>query len=77
MVAAAVKKHVPFILLYGDQPVCTLIVQLKAEHPDVLNLIDSFLGSFHAQCSFISAMNKIFHGSGLSDILVATNAIAE
>ncbi len=76
MVAAAVHKKMPFIQLIGDQPVYALMVQLRNENPVDFKLILPFLGPFHAQCSFMSAVYKRFQGSGLGDILVATDVIA-
>ena len=67
----------PFIQLVGDQPVYALIVQLKYENPDKFDLILPFLGPFHTHCSFISAINKRFEVSGLSDILVEADVISE
>jgi len=77
MVAAAEKKRMPFLLLVGDQPVYALMVQLSNENPEAFKDIVPFLGPFHTQCSFMSAIYKRFDGSGLSDILVAAQAIAE
>jgi hypothetical protein len=77
VVDVAKKKSMPFVQLVGDQPVYTLIVQLKNENPNKFAKILPFLGPFHAQCSFISAINKRFTGSGISDILVAAGVIAE
>lgn len=77
MVTAAECKSMPFIQLVGDQPVYALIVQLKNENPEKFQLILPFLGPFHAHISFISAINKRFHGSGLSEILVAADIISE
>eukprot|EP00794_Sanderia_malayensis_P017851 gene17851-19634_t len=77
VVAVAKKKSMPFVQLVGDQPVYTLIVQLKYENAEQFDLIVPFLGPFHTQCSFMSAINKRFKGSGLSDVLVAAGAVAE
>ena len=77
MVSAAVAKSMPFIQLVGDQPVYALMVQLKNENQATFELILPVLGPFHTQLSFISAINKRFQGSGLSDILVAADIIAE
>lgn len=77
MVAAAEHKSMPFIQLVGDQPVYALIVQLKNENPHKFELILPFLGPFHTHISFISAINKRFDGSGLSEILVAADIISE
>ena len=73
MVAAAEMKSMPFIQLVGDQPVYTLIVQLKNENAGKFDLILPF----HAHLSFITAINKRFKGSGLSEILVAADIISE
>ena len=67
----------PFVLLVGDQPVYALIVQLKYENQELFDRILPFLGPFHTQCSFMSAINKRFNGSGLSDLLVAAEVITE
>ena len=77
MVAAAEHKLMPFIQLVGDQPVYSLIVQLKNENSQKFDLILPFLGPFHAHISFTSAINKRFHGSGLAEILVAADIISE
>jgi len=75
--AAAKAKNMPFILLVGDQPVYAHIVQIKYEHPEEFGVIFPFIGPFHMHFSFISAMNKRFQGSGLSDLLVAAGVIAD
>ena len=77
MVIAAKTKHMPFIQLVGDQPVYSLIVQIRYEHPDEFSIILPSMGPFHIHCSFIYATDKRFHGSGLSDVLVAAGVIAE
>ena len=73
MVAIAELKSMPFIQLVDDQPVYTLIVQLKNENPKKFKLNLPFLGPFHTHTSLISAIYKLFHGSGLSEILVAAD----
>ena len=70
-------RNMPFIQLVGDLPVYALIVQLKNENVDCFQRILPVNGAFHAQCSFIAAINKRFGGSGLSDILSAAGVIAE
>ena len=67
MVAATEAKSMPFIQLVGDQPVYALMVQLKNENRDKFQLILPVLGPFHTHISFISAINKRFQGSGLSE----------
>ena len=75
MVTIAPKKSMPFIQLVGDQPVYGLIVHPKNENPIQCGCILPFLGPFHVQCSFVSAINKRFKDSGLADILVAAGVI--
>ena len=77
MVQCVERKAMPFLSLVGDQPVYTLIVELKNENPTQSDGIFPFLGSFRAQCSFMAAINKRFIASGLSGILVAADVIAE
>ena len=77
LVDVAEKRNMPFIQLVGDLPVYALIVQLKNENVDCFQTILPVIGAFHAQCSFIAAINKRFGGSGLSDILSAAGVIAE
>ena len=54
-----------------------LTVQLKYENQELFDQILPFLGPFHTQCSFMSAINKRFNGSLLSDLLVPAEVIAE
>ena len=77
VVQAAHQNVMPFIQLIGDQPVYALIVDIKNEHPEQFKLILPFLGTFHTQMSFMSAINKQFKGSGLAELLVAADVIAE
>ena len=71
------EKNMPFIQLVGDQPVYTIIVQLRNENKEKFKKIIPILGPFHTQVSFITAINKRFSGSGLSDIIVAADIIAD
>ena len=77
MIKAAETNMMPFIQLVGDQPVYTLIVQLKNENPQIFGPILPFLGPFHTHMSFISAIKKRFKGSGIAEILVAADVIAD
>ena len=70
-------KNIPFVLLTGDQPVYTLIVQLRNENKKKFNKIIPILGPFHTQVAFITAIAKRFEGSGLSDIFVSASIIAD
>jgi len=67
-------KSMPFTVVVGDQPVNTLLVEIKSEHPQEYEKIIPFLGHFHTQGSMIYATYKRYKGS---DILVAAGVIAE
>ena len=71
------QKGIPFVRLVGDQPVYTLIVLIRYENKPIFDKVTPILGPFHTQCSFINAINKRFTGSGLSDIIVSANIIAD
>ena len=71
------EKNIPFVLLNRDQPVYTLIVQLRNENKEKFNKIIPILGPFHTQVAFITAIAKRFEGSGLSDIFVSASIIAD
>eukprot|EP00112_Aurelia_sp_Birch-Aquarium-sp1_P018096 Seg4270.2 transcript_id=Seg4270.2/GoldUCD/mRNA.D3Y31 product="hypothetical protein" protein_id=Seg4270.2/GoldUCD/D3Y31 len=77
LIAVINDKDLPFMQLVGDQPVYTLIVQLRNENRAVFEKILPILGPFHTQCSFITAINKRFSGSGLSDLIVSADIVAE
>ena len=70
-------KNTPFVLLTGDQPVYTLIVQLRNEKKEKFSKIIPILGPFHTQAAFITAIAKWFEGSGLSDTFVSASIIAD
>ena len=71
------EKNIPFVLLTGDQPVYTSIIQLRNENKEKFNKIIPILGPFHTQVAFITAIAKQFEGSGLSDIFVSASIIAD
>ena len=75
--SAIERKQMPFAVVVGDQPVYTLLVEIKSEHPDKFKQIIPFLGPFHTQCSMIYAIYKRHKGSELADVLVAAGVIAE
>lgn len=75
--SVAERKDMPFVILCGDQPVYSLISQLKSENPVEFAKIVPFLGPFHLQCSFMVCIYKRFSGSGLEDILVAADLVVE
>ena len=65
------------MLLTGDQPVYTLIVQIRNESDGIFNKTVPILGPFHTQVAFITAILKRFERSGLSDIFVSPGIIAD
>ena len=67
----------PFIQVVGDQPVYALMVQLKYENPEKFKSVIPVLGAFHAQISFIAAINKRTKDCGIADLVVAGGVIAE
>ena len=71
------EKNVPFALLTDDQPVYTLIVQLRNENKEKFDQIIPIFGPFNAQAAFITAIAKRFEGSGLSNIFVSASIIAD
>ena len=75
--AAANLKNIPFIQVVGDQPVYALIVQLKYENLEKFQPVIPVLGAFHAQMSFIAAINKRTKDCGIADLVVGGGVIAE
>ena len=71
------EKNISFVLLNDDQPVYTLIVQLRNENKEKFNKIVPILGPFHTQVAFITAIAKRFEGSGPSDIFVSASIICD
>ena len=47
-------KSMPFIQLVGDQPVFTLITEIKNENKDEFKKIVPVLGSFHLEMAFMN-----------------------
>ena len=68
------KKHRPFAVVVGDQPVYELPADIKNNYAE--NVKDIFT-SLHTQCSMIHTIYKRFKGSGFADVLVTAGAIAE
>ena len=71
------SEEYPFVLLIGDQPVYTLIVQIRNESDGRFNKTIPILGPFHTPVAFITAILKRFKESGLSDICVLAGIIAD
>ncbi|MES9882370.1 MAG: hypothetical protein ABW185_15975 [Sedimenticola sp.] len=75
--AAIARKRMPFAVVVGDQPVYTLLLEIKSEHPQEYEHIIPFLGPFHTQCCMIYAIYKRHKGSEIAEVLVAAGVIAE
>ena len=60
MVLSAKTKHMPFIQLIGDQPVYTLIVQIRYEHPDEFSIVLPSMGPFHIPCHSFMQWISVF-----------------
>ena len=71
------REKYPICPLTGDQPVYTLIVQLRNESKEKFNKIIPILGPFLTQVAFITTIVKRFEGSGLSDIFVTASITAD
>ena len=77
LIGVMAEKNILFMQLVGDQPVYTLIVQLRNENFDKFKNIIPVLGPFHTQCSFITVINKRFAGSGITKLIVSADIIAD
>ena len=66
----------PYAFITGDQPVYTLLIELKSENPDKYQSIIQFLGPFHTQCVMMAAIFKRYEGSELEEVLVQAEAVA-
>ena len=71
------SKKMPFAVIVGDHPVYALMLEIKSENAELFAHILPFMGAFHVQMSFVSAIYKRFKGSGISDVLVAAGVIAD
>ena len=54
-----------------------MIVQLRNENRERFENIIPVLGPFHTQVAFITAISKRFEGSGLSELIVSADIVAE
>ena len=68
-------KEMHFAFIVGDFPTYLHFLKLKGENASDFMNIYPHLGPFHMHKSYLNAINKRFAGSGLSDILVAADAI--
>ena len=65
----------PFMSLTGDQPVYTLMLEVRNENSSRYGKIIPFLESFHLQCAFMGTIIKRFKGSGLEGLVVSSGLI--
>ena len=70
------EKKMPFSFVVGDQPVYTLMMELKAENPEKYKNIIPFLGPFHTQCVMMSAIFKRYEGSEFEEVLIQAGVVA-
>ena len=76
-VKIAEEKNMPFVQLVGDQPVYSLITEVKAEHPVKYAKVIPILGAFHIEMAFMAAIDKRFKDSGLSCWVAAAGIVEE
>ena len=74
---AAEYKSMPFVQLVGDQPVYALILELKLENPEKFKKILPVMGGFHAQNAFMATIYKRFKGSGIFQLVHASDLLEE
>ena len=76
-VMEAVKlKNMPFIVICGDLPVYSSLVELCSENEEKSSKILPWLGQFHLEMSMMNAIYKRHHGSELDELLVIADAVA-
>ena len=72
------KKPFPsFFLPETSQCIHSLSNQVRNECVGTFDKIIPFLGPFHSQVAFITAISKGFKGPGFADIVVSASIIAE
>ena len=54
------NKNMPFAVVVGDQPVYTLIVEIKNENPEKFDKVIPFLGPF-AEYQMMFSLKNIFY----------------
>ena len=65
----------PFVQLVGDQPVHTLILEIKNKNLVLFEKILLFLVELYTACDFLSVIYWRFKGSGLEDLAVEAGMI--
>ena len=68
-------KPMPFVQLFGDQPVYALIEEVKHENSVLYEKILPVLGGFHIACAFLATIYRKFKGSGLEDIAISAGIV--
>jgi len=70
------REGIPFAVVVGDQPVYTLLVEIKNKRQQVCENVTPFLDPFHTQSCMTYAIYKHCKGNHIADILVAAGVIA-
>ena len=75
-IEAAELKNMPFVVICGDLPVYSLLVELCSEKEEKFFKILPWLGQFHLEMSMMNAIYKRYCGSGIDELLVIADAVA-
>ena len=76
-VKAVELKKMPFVVICGDLPVYSLLVELVSENNQKFSKILPWLSQFHLEMSMMNAIYKRYQGSELDEVLVVAGVIAE
>ena len=74
---AAEYKSMLFVQLVADQPVYALILDLKHENHEKYKMILPVMGGFHAQNDFMATIYKRLKGSGIFQLVHASDLLEE
>ena len=69
-------KNMPFIVVCGDLPVCSLLIELRSKNEEKIRKILPWLGQAHFEMSMMNAIYKRYRGSELDERLVIADAVA-
>ena len=69
-------KNIPFIVICGELPVYSLLVQLCSENEGKFSKILPWFGQFHHEMSMMNATYKRHRGSELDELLLIADAVA-
>ena len=60
-------KNMPFIVVCGDLPVCSLLIELRSKNEEKIRKILPWLGQAHFEMSMMNAIYKRYRGSELDE----------